>query len=75
MHKKVKQDLDKLKDPERAKLLSGVFKTGKGQYGEGDVFLGITVPEQRRIAKKYPGLTLAQIQKLLSSGIHEYRLS
>lgn len=75
MYQKIKKDLDKLKDPERAKLLSGFFKTGKGQYGEGDIFIGITVPEQRRVAKKYHGLTLVNIQKLLSSRIHEHRLT
>ncbi len=67
--------LQKLADPERAKNLSWFFKTGKGQYGEGDQFLGITVPRLREISKKYQNLELPDIQKLLDSNIHEHRLS
>ena len=70
----IKKELNSLSDKEKAKILSGFFKTGKGEYGEGDKFLGITVPEQRKIAKKYD-LTLKEIQKPLSSKIHEYRLT
>lgn len=75
MINQIKDDLLKLKNPEKAKILAGFFKTGKGQYGEGDIFLGITVPEQRRIAKRYPNATLKDIQKLLSSKVHEHRLT
>jgi 3-methyladenine DNA glycosylase AlkD len=68
-------ELQKNSDSERAKNLSWFFKTGKGQYGEGDVFIGITVPILRAISKKYQVLELKDLQKLLGSEIHEHRLS
>jgi len=75
MLNQIKDDLLQLSNPEKAKNLSRFFQTGKGQYGEGDVFLGIAVPEQRRIAKRYLNLPLDDIQELLSSEIHEHRLT
>ena len=75
MFDQIKKDLSQLSDPERAKNLSWFFKTGKGQYGEGDVFLGITVPEQRKVAKKYTDLSLNDLQELLNSEIHEHRFT
>ena len=72
---KIKKDFIKLKNPIKAKILSGFFKTGKGQYGEGDIFLGITVPLQRKLAQKYLTLSQSDIQKLLDSKIHEHRLT
>jgi len=70
----LKEDMEILADPEKAKILSRFFKTGKGQYGEGDIFLGIVVPKQRAVAKKYAGLPLRDIGRLLASTIHEHRL-
>jgi 3-methyladenine DNA glycosylase AlkD len=75
MSSQIETDLQSLANPEKAKILQGFFKTGPGQYGEGDIFLGIVVPEQRKIAKKHRDLVLKEIQKLLSSKIHEYRLT
>ena len=71
----IKRALSQLSDPEKAKLLSGFFKTSKGQYGEGDVFLGIPVPEQRKVAKRYTNLTLNNLQELLNSKYHEHRFT
>ncbi len=71
----IRNELLVLGDQERAKKLAGFFKTGKGQYGEGDVFLGIPVPEQRKVAKKYIGLSFDELLELLRSKIHELRLT
>ena len=68
------QELQESSNPEQAKNLQRFFKIGAGQYGEGDIFLGIKVPKQREIAKKYIDLPLPRIQELLNSKIHEYRL-
>ena len=69
------KDLDKFVDKNKVGLLSKFFKTGKGEYGEGDIFIGVVVPSQRQVAKKYRELPLTEIQKLLSSKIHEHRLT
>lgn len=56
-------------------FLQRFFKTGKGQYGEGDVFIGVRVPQTRAVCKQFANLPLAEVQKLLSSEVHEYRLA
>ncbi len=68
------KDIEALANPSKVKFLSGFFKTGPGEYGEGDVFLGLTVPQSREIAKKYITLVFNDIEKLLKSNIHEHRL-
>lgn len=59
----------------KAKVLSGFFKTGKGSYGEGDIFIGVTVPANRTIVKKYLHLSPTELLELLHSEIHELRLA
>jgi len=59
---------------EKAAHLSRFFKTGKGQYGENDRFLGVTVPETRRVAKAHAGVDMADLQQLIQSEWHEVRL-
>jgi 3-methyladenine DNA glycosylase AlkD len=66
--------IKKLGCPETADHSKRFFKTGPGQYGEGDVFVGVRVPELRRLAKKYRDIKPAQVQALLRSDIHEVRL-
>ena len=70
----LKKDLARFGNPKNAKILSGFFKTGRGQYGHGDVFLGAKVPETRIVAKKFNKLNLKDLKKLLSSKVHEERL-
>lgn len=70
----LKQDIRKSANPAQAKHLMRFFKTGPGEYGEGDRFLGLTVPVQRGIARRHCGLPAADAEKLLKSKIHEERL-
>lgn len=63
-----------LENPEQRRVLMGFFKTGKGQYGEGDEFLGLKVPETRAFVKEYRDLPLPEVQKLLDCKWHEVRL-
>lgn len=67
-------ELKKLASSKKAAALQRFFKTGKGEYGEGDKFLGVMVPNTRKIAQKYPNLSFHQINKILKSQFHEVRL-
>jgi 3-methyladenine DNA glycosylase AlkD len=70
------KDLRAFATAEKAAFLPRFFKTGKGQYGEGDRFHGITVPDQRTVAKKHQSTTSKEtIIALLDSGFHEERLT
>ena len=72
----IKQALQVLSIPEKAEFFPKFFKTGKGEYGEGDQFIGVTVPDQRAVAKEYFKLiSLKELSELLSSKIHEHRLT
>lgn len=72
---KLRVELREAADPEKASFLPRFFKTGPGGYAEGDKFLGVTVPKQRAIAKKYKDLWLGDIEKLIQSEWHEERLT
>jgi 3-methyladenine DNA glycosylase AlkD len=61
-------------NPVKGEFLQKFFKTGPGQYAEGDIFLGITVPAQRTIAKQFPDLPLSDLDQLITSKYHEFRL-
>jgi len=74
-HKSVQTALKSNIKPGKAEIFSRFFKTGPGQYGAGDKFLGVMVPEQRQIAKQFIDLPLVEIEKLLNSTWHEERLT
>src|SRR5689334_12341102 len=69
----VKRALAQFGSPERAAGVARFFKTGDGEYGEGDVFIGCTVPECRLVTKEFRALPLAEVEKLMMSRIHEER--
>jgi 3-methyladenine DNA glycosylase AlkD len=71
--KRVEKELRRRSSPSRAKALLWFFKTGPGQYGEGDRFLGLTMPQIRALAKECAHLTLTDIEALLESPWHESR--
>ena len=66
-------ELREASNPEKAKILQRFFKTGPGQYGEGDIFLGLVAQQSHALAKKYKDLKLKDLQTLLNSKIHEHR--
>lgn len=72
----IKTALQELSISGKAEIMQTFFKTGKGEYGEGDVFIGVTVPDQRSVAKEfYSKISLKELSELLSSKIHEHRLT
>src|SRR3989338_6534836 len=71
----VQKALRKVADPKKVPIYQCFFKTGKGEYGAGGRFLGITVPVQRTIARQFIDLPLSEISKLLKSPVHEDRFT
>lgn len=71
----VKKELKKYAIPERATASMRFFKTAKGQYGAGDTFIGVTVPQQRKVAKQFKDLRMPSVLALLKSPVHEHRLT
>jgi 3-methyladenine DNA glycosylase AlkD len=74
MKHQIYKDISEYAHKEKALQAQRFFKTGKGEYGEGDVFIGLTVPECRSVSKKYFDLEYSVISDLLESQIHEHRL-
>jgi 3-methyladenine DNA glycosylase AlkD len=72
--KSVRRDIRMLARPERAKSNKSFFKTGRGEYGEGDRFFGVTVPQLRTLAREYRDMPLKYVAALLRSAWHEERL-
>ena len=70
----IRKELQSMADQDKAAILQRFFKTGPGQYGEGDIFIGVIVPLLRQVAKKFSQLPLEEIRMLLYSRIHEERL-
>lgn len=73
--KDVKEELHKFANGEDALFLQGFFKTGEGQYGDGDIFIGVRMGPVRSTAKQFNTLPLSEIQKLLDSEVHEHRMT
>lgn len=77
MRKRLKELQEKIRllaDPEVAKTMQWFFKTRKGEYGEGDIFVGLKVPNQRKLAREFIDLSLSELKILLHSPVHEERL-
>jgi len=70
----IRSKLRKLGNKQKARILQGFFKTGQGGHGKGDIFIGVRVPEIRKLAGKYQDISTTDVQKLLKSPIHEERL-
>ena len=70
----LRKDLKKLSNKKKASVLQRFFKTGEGEYGFGDIFIGLTVPQSRKLSIKFKDLDFADIIELLKSKIHEERL-
>ena len=74
MINQIRKEIKTISDPKRATALQRFFKTGKGEYGYGDVFVGLTLPQIRNLVKKYQEMDLKDVVMLLQSKIHEERM-
>jgi 3-methyladenine DNA glycosylase AlkD len=70
----VRAAIDALADPDRAAGMARYFKTGPGQYGEGDVFIGVPMPELRRVVRAHRDLGLSDVVALMADPVHEHRM-
>lgn len=75
MIKELQNNLAKAANTEKAVFLQRFFKAGKGEYAEGDVLIGVTVPATRKIVRQFHSMPLIEVQELLRSPIHEHRLA
>lgn len=75
MLEELRVELRQYVNPDKAAFFPRFFKTGRGEYGEGDMFLGLTVPDQRTVAKQFKDMPLADLEQLLLSEWHEERLT
>ena len=71
--KNIQRKLQQLGSKEKVKVSQRFFKTGPGEYGEGDVFIGVRVPDLRKLAKEYQSITIKEVKQLLKYAIHEER--
>jgi len=72
--KELRKEIKSLSSPEVSKTMQWFFKTGKGEYGEGDIFAGLKVPAQRKLAGEFRDLSFSDLKILLNSPVHEERL-
>ncbi|MBP9803009.1 MAG: DNA alkylation repair protein [Candidatus Pacebacteria bacterium] len=74
MDKLIIKEVTKLRDKDKGAFTMRFFRTGKGEYGEGDIFYGLTVPASRKIASKYIEIDLKDLEKVIQNKVHEIRL-
>ena len=70
----IERDLMKAARPDKVEVLASFFKSGRGEYGEGDIFIGVSVPDNRRVARRHLDAGLDDVRRLLQSPVHEVRL-
>ncbi|MFA7285878.1 MAG: DNA alkylation repair protein [Candidatus Paceibacterota bacterium] len=74
MDKLIVKEVTSLRNKDKGAFLTRFFKTGKGEYGYGDIFYGLTVPTSRKIANKYIDIDLKDLENLIQNKVHEIRL-